>query len=265
MESSPEFNQFIDLDYELSEQALTEWVGDGHFVTRTWLWKDGELADEVQFEKPQNDLPRILHTCLRYDYGERNGQSCAHDLHPFISFVHLLRDAVAGSSVYISIPFLTDFMVIDELCHYSHPENKNLQIYILLGPNSSCISSFREFVGHYEDRRLAVSRLHLKQYGWDEQRGGNRAMYTHSKAMVSTAGAMVGSYNYTYASRYRHFENSVFLPRSNPDCDGLEVELKLRWESAGDELVIEKKATPLKRGPAESIFNPYAKRPSPQK
>ena len=40
---------------------------------------------------------------------------------------------------------------------------------------------------------------------------------------------------------YRHYENAFFLPRSNPECDGLEAELQLRWEGAGDEQIIDKK------------------------
>ena len=44
-------------------------------------------------------------------------------------------------------PLLTDFMVTDELCRCSDPGDQ-VQVYML---NSSCITSLREFVGHYED------------------------------------------------------------------------------------------------------------------
>jgi hypothetical protein len=113
MEDRAEADQFVDLEYEREQQEATEWVGDDPFVNRNWLFLNGEISGEVVIAA---DRPLILHTGARLTSGD---ESFAHEQHLFVAFVDLRRTAEKNSVVFISIPFLTDFMVIDELCHYA--------------------------------------------------------------------------------------------------------------------------------------------------
>ena len=72
--------------------------------------------------------------------------------------------------------------------------------------------------------------------------------------MVTTAGTMIGSYNYTYASRLRHTEHGVLLG-SDHDTSGLLAELNDLWTRAGPEISIKKKSKPV-----YDKVNPYKKR-----
>mmetsp|Transcript_15208 Transcript_15208/g.21996 ORF Transcript_15208/g.21996 Transcript_15208/m.21996 type:complete len:253 (-) Transcript_15208:23-781(-) len=237
MENRAEADQFIDLEYEKEQQDATEWVGDGHFVNRNWLLQDGETTDEVDVETTR---PLILHTGARLTASE---ESFAHEQHPFVAFVHLLKHADKNSVVFISMPFLTDFMVINELCHYADPAVAGLHINILLGPKSWVTESFERFVGENAAREQAVARLHIKRYGRDED--DSKSKYSHSKIMVATSGIMIGSYNYTYASRFRHTEHAVLLGADH-DSSGILAELDDLWTNkAGPEILIKKKAKPV--------------------
>jgi hypothetical protein len=91
-----------------------------------------------------------------------------------------------------------------------------------LGPKHWCRETLEKFVGRSESRETAVKRLHIKSFGHDNH--ASTATYSHSKALVCTAGAMIGSYNYTGAARLRHTEHAVLL---GPDSDlkGMKVEL----------------------------------------
>jgi len=247
MEDRSEADQFIDLEYEREQQEATEWVvGDGHFVNRNWMFLNGETADEVVVAA---DRPLILHTGARLTPSD---ESYAHEQHPFVAFLHLLKTAEKRSVVFISIPFLTDFMVINELCHYADTGVSDLHINILLGPKTWVIESFESFVGEDSSREGAVSRLHIKRYGRDE--ADSHSKYSHSKLMVTTSGTMIGSYNYTYASRFRHTEHGVLLGPDH-DTSGILAELNDLWTRAGPEISIKKKTKAV-----YDKVNPYKKR-----
>ena len=246
MEDRSEAEQFIDLEYEREQQEATEWVGNGHFVNRNWMFLSGETSHEVVVAA---DRPLILHTGARLTPSD---ESYAHEQHPFVAFVHLLKAAEKKSVVFISIPFLTDFMAIDELCHYADANVSDLHVNILLGPKTWVIESFESFVGEDSSREEAVARLHIKRYGRDE--ADSHSKYSHSKVMVTTAGTMIGSYNYTYASRFRHTEHGVLLGPDH-DTSGLLAELKALWARAGPEIEVKRKSKPV-----YDKKNPYKKR-----
>lgn len=210
------------------------------------MFLNGETTKEVAVAR---DRPLILHTGARLTPSD---VSYAHEEHPYVAFVHLLKTAAKKSVVFISIPFLTDFMVIDELCHYANPDVSDLHINILLGPKTWVIESFESFVGGDSVREEAVSRLHIKRYGRDE--ADSHSKYSHSKVMVTTSGTMIGSCNYTYASRFRHTEHAVLLDPDH-DTSGILAELNDLWTRAGPQISIEKKNKPV-----YDKVNPYKKR-----
>jgi hypothetical protein len=139
---------------ESSRQQQSGFGDDGYFVNRNWLFLGGKSTQEVV---PNTDRPLILHTGARLTHVD---ESFAHEQqHPFVAFVHLLRTADKNSTVFISVPFLADFMVIDELCHYADPSNSALHLNILLGPKTWLIESLESFVGDDAGREEAVPRL----------------------------------------------------------------------------------------------------------
>ena len=83
--------------------------------------------------------------------------------------------------------------------------------------------------------------------------------------MVSTAGGMIGSYNYTVASRKRHLETGTFIPPNFDDLSGLRAELELLWNSldAQPEIRIGRVPSPKRYAapPVGTVFNPYSKHP----
>ena len=164
------------------EQQKVVWVCDGPFIDQTWV-----SLGEIQPVQPlYTDQVFILSTYLRHPKGsELEGESFAHDRHPFVVFLHLLDKAEANSTVYISMPYLSDFDAIDQLCHYAN----GLTINIILGPRTTNISNLENFVGRSQSREEAVARLHMKQYGRDDR--PDTISSSHSKAMVSSAGGMV--------------------------------------------------------------------------
>ena len=218
-------------------------------MNRNWLFPSGESAQEAELAA---DRPLLLHTGARLTCSS-DESSYAHEQHPFVAFVHLLKAAAKRSVVFISIPFLTDFMVVDELCHYADANVSDLDANILLGPKTSVLETFESFVGQDSSREKAFARLHVKRYGRDEA-DSHSSKYSHSNVMVTTAGTMIGSYNYTYASRLRHTEHGVLL---GPDYDtlGLLAELDDLWTRAGPEISIQKKSKPLL-----DKVNPYNKK-----
>lgn len=79
--------------------------------------------------------------------------------------------------------------------------------------------------------------------------------------MVSTAGAMIGSYNYAAKARLRHFEHAVLLA---PDCEATQMlrdELRNGWNAIpSDEMTFP--APPKVVAPTGRVtVNPYAKKP----
>jgi PLD-like domain len=252
-----QFDVDVDVAFERAEQEATMWIGDGHFIDQSWVNQGTDNAIEATVERPA-----ILHTCLRHPASvPEAGKSFAHDCHPFVAFVHLLRNARQGSEVYMSIPYLSDFTVIDQLCHYADPAYGGLQIYIVLGPKTWNVECLERFVGRSQSRETALARLHIKRFGRDD--GSAAASFCHSKAMVSSAGVMIGSYNFTNAARLRHTEHGVLLG-VDFDSSGLLAELQNLWRQAPEPAVtITRVPSPARFIPPAdgSIYNPYAKRP----
>jgi len=136
--------------------------------------------------------------------GSITGTRCimAHENHPFVAMVHLLKEAVVGSAVYLSMPYVTDIQVMDELCHFAQPEDRNgrnLKIHIIFGEtqdNKRFMNS--DFLAGFNDILDACQRLDIRSTPTIPD-------FCHTKAMVATAGALIGSYNYTFAAReYNH-------------------------------------------------------------
>ena len=258
MDSSPDQCEtaitYAEYDHEFEKQGHleTKWIGDGHFVDQTWLMGDGSSGMEVPVA---GERPAMLYTCARWPSGPRKGSSIAHPNHPMVALVHLLANARGGSDVFMSVPFLSDFNVIDQLCYYADPNTSGLNIHILLGPIFWNKSNLQDFVGYYENRRQAVARLHIKDCGRDSK-------YFHTKAVVTTAGMMIGSYNYTKASREEHNEHAILCGPDFYAIDGLRQELSQEWNRLGPEIVIPKleRETTATTRESDSISNPYAKK-----
>jgi hypothetical protein len=255
-----QFDVDVDVDFERAEQEATVWIGDGHFVDQSWV----SLGTDDAIEST-GDLPAVLHTCLRHPCGAPEaGKSYAHDCHPFVAFVHLLKHAQKGSDIFISIPYLSDFTAVDQLCYHADPEDRNLQIYIILGPDNWNIECLEKFVGRSKARETALGRLHIKRYGRDD--GSKYASFSHSKAMVSSAGVMLGSYNYTNAARLRHNEHCILLGQDF-DSSGLRTELQNLWQQApGQEVKIARVPSPTKFVPPRKgeVYNPYNQHKKPK-
>lgn len=251
-----QFDLDVDIEYERQEQEKTVWIGDRHFVDQSWVSCGEDTPLEVDDARPLT-----LHTYLRHPPGSPEaGKSYAHDCHPFVAFLHLLHAAPESSDIFISIPYLTDFTVVDQLCHYADPSNGGLQIYIVLGPKDWNIECLENFVGRSESRQTAVARLHIKRFGRDD--GSVRSSFMHSKAMVSPAGTMIGSYNYTNAARLRHREHAVLLaPGPDFQSDGIRMELQEVWQGVqGNEIQIKRKPSAEKhKAPSGTVYNPYKK------
>ena len=47
--------------------------------------------------------------------------------------------------------------------------------------------------------------------------------------MVSTAGGMIGSYDYTYAARYYHYEEGMFLSSNHAELEALRNRIEELW------------------------------------
>ena len=123
----------VDLAFEMQEFDSNELAGDGLFYTDSWLLLDGQLeayADLVE----ESEVPIFLNTAIRWqehDVGatsKKLNTSKVHDRHPFLGFLSLLQNAEVGSNVFMSIPYLTDKYVIDQLCYFAKPEYGGLQI-----------------------------------------------------------------------------------------------------------------------------------------
>lgn len=246
----------IDLDYEHEMQRKhCSWIegGQGHFMHRRWVLTNSN--DEVLLRVDANGP-----TCFSVHTHVRNisDEACVHDQHPFVAMIYLLRNAETSSTVYVSVPFLTDMHIVDELCHYAKPVSeggRDLTIRVILGPQRWVTSELQRFVNAFAQegcrlREEAIGRLAVRRFGTDN---GTRSSYCHSKAMASTAGAIAGSYNYTYASRYRHREDGCYMP-PGADVESLRNRLHAIWD-AGEPVVIR-----LLRPPPGYVPSP-AKRP----
>ena len=194
--------RFIDMRYEHEMQDAIEWLDEGHFISQEWFRNGEESAVQLSTKRPL-----VVHTYRR----GRNHESYAHDAHPLVAFVHLLKEAPIKSEVFVSMPYFTDFSVIDHLAHYAKSEaegGSDLQIKIIFGPDAMNKTELQRFIGHSRARYEAVERLTIHEYGicHTPQRPGK---LMHSKAIITATAGMTGSYNYTYGSRYRHGEDGL--------------------------------------------------------
>lgn len=235
----------IDLDYEHEMQRKhCIWIegGEGHFMHRRWVFtkSENEVLLRVDADSP---------TCFSVHTHVRNidDEALVHDQHPFVAMIYLLRNAETSSTVYVSVPFLTDMHIVDELCHYAKPVSaggRDLKIQVILGPQRWVTEELARFVNAFtvescQLREEAIGRLEIRRFLTDT---GTRSSYCHSNAMASTAGAIAGSYNYTYASRYRHHEDGYYMP-PGADVESLRNRLHAIWD-AGEPVVIRRRRPP---------------------
>ena len=241
-----------------ANSAVTDQIASSSATTKKRKHSfDDEDAGDTSFSDPiSRPLMTMVHTHVRNLLDE----TIVHDRHPFIAMLYLLRNAQSSSIVYISAPILTDMHVIDELCYYAKPRyqgGKHLAIRIVIGPQEWAVAELQNYVdggrsssltrkqnsSTREDfrsipttsnpmyRRLrqeAIGRLQIRQYGTV---GGPNPCQSQTKAITSTAGALIGSYNFTYASRFSHREDGCFIPPS-PDVDDLQSRLHSVWNEA---------------------------------
>ena len=195
--------RLLDIGYEHEMQDAEEWLEEGHFISQTWF-EQGNPPTAVQLSSKR---PLMVHTYRRNTIHE----SYAHDAHPLVAFHHLLAEAPLESDVFISMPFFTDFLVIDNLARYAKCEKdggRDLKIKIIFGPDDSNKAELQRFIGQSRPRYEAVKRLDMREYGvihTQERRG----KMMHSKTMITATAGMMGSYNYTYGSRFRHGEDGL--------------------------------------------------------
>jgi hypothetical protein len=196
--------------------------GNDHFAERKWLFTDvnGNAVGAPVEISPER--PLIVHTTKRSN--TPGGLSYAHEEHPFIAFIHLLKYADVGSTVFITMPYLTDFYVLDELCHYAATEEnggRNLTIKAIVGYNKDVLNTINLFIGVSAKRQAAINRLQLRY-----QASG--CPFIHTKGMVSTAGCMVGSYNFTTAAREKNIEQGVLLA-AGAQSEKVRSQLEAQW------------------------------------
>jgi hypothetical protein len=145
----------FDAAFEREIQDSTVWVGDGYFIDQSWV-----SLGETKPVEPEEERLLVLHTCWRHPLGhEKAGRSFAHDHHPFVAFVHLLDIALPVSDVFMSIQFLGDFNVIDQLCHYASPQYSTFFWVLSTGVGKLWKNSLA--AANLEKRRLSVSTSNL--------------------------------------------------------------------------------------------------------
>jgi len=101
---------------------------------------------------------------------------------------------------------------------------------VILGPELYNQKVLNDFVGDSMQKYWAVKRLKIKVFGHLET-VELKAKFVHSKALVSTAGAMIGSYNYTYAARFRNREDAIVVGPGTM-VDGIREDLLQVWNAA---------------------------------
>ena len=255
-EAVPEQDYMIDVSYEMEQvelamQSATE-EGDC-FLGRQWLFQGRDLRTDVCLSP---ERPLDVHTYLRGN----NRQSFAHNRHPFVAALYLLREADGGSAVYISAPFLTDTYFLDELCHYAksiEDGGLSLQVHLLLGPAAFNETVINRFIGSSQVRFESVSRLSLRRYGIDTP--VQNSAYMHTKVLISTAGTMIGSYNYTFASRFHHREDGIVI-ENGPMTDRYRERFQDVWDVSTVFLPLRPPDEPKDEYSKEPGFVPEAKR-----
>ena len=172
--------------------------------------------------------PLLLYT-QAHDATPGTECSKAHDLHPFVALVHLLKHADVGSTVFISMPYFTDMHVMDELCHFARDVEsggRGLVINVILSQTGDNKAKLNEFIGGDATVHEAVERLGLRSTKVFP------GFCHNSKAVYSTAGVMTGSYTFTSAARLYNEEHGLFLGPGHEDNNQLRLQLEARWNRA---------------------------------
>jgi hypothetical protein len=250
------FEPEVDYQFEDEMNETVEWLDEGHFISQDFLknLEDGSTLS------PPPERPLRVHTYLRTEHDLAFQHTC----HPFISFVYLLENADQGSDVFLSSPYLTDKHAIDQLVHYAKPVQENgsgLNIYILLGPEEYNQQIIKSFVGDNMQRFWAVHKLKIRTFGHIETKI-RRGKMVHSKGFVTSCGAMVGSYNYTWGSRLHHREDSIVLGPGSIASD-IAKDIQEVWDASTDFTVenpSKRKAT-SPAGPPPPGYKPPKKAP----
>jgi hypothetical protein len=84
-------------------------------------------------------MDAAISTCISIHTQVRNidDEALIHDRYPFVAMIYLLRNAETLSTVYVSVPFLTDMHIIDEMSFYAKhllAGGRNLKTPIIIGP-----------------------------------------------------------------------------------------------------------------------------------
>ena len=114
---------------------------------------------------------------------------------------------------------------------------------MVLGPEQWVKDQLHNYVNNpiHESGRLqresALRRLDIREWGSSRR-------FSHSNAMVSSAGAMVGSYNNTYAARYYHYKEGVFLSSNHPDLGALRNRIEQLWNESRPVVTLARRPLP---------------------
>lgn len=217
------FHGEINEKYESEMFESEEWLDEGHFLRQTFL-KDAEGVD-VQIPTLR---PLRVHTFLR----DIRDEAISHPSHPFLAFVYLLKNSQEKSEVVISAPYLTDAHVIDQLAYYAKPVaegGRKLVIKVILGPEPCNVDVIEKFIGDDDQKFWSVRRLQFRIFG-NVQTEHTKGKMVHSKSMVTSTGAMVGSYNYSYASRFRNREEGFLFSPDSRYCSEIRDDLLAVWD-----------------------------------
>lgn len=133
---------------------------------------------------------------------------------------------------------------MDELAHYAKPVaegGKNLEVRMIIGSKKWAKTEIRRYLTHKAGgndvrrrRKSALDRLRIRTWGRDPPYNPNepytscRSRYSHAKTIVTSAGAMMGSYNFTFASRNCHFEDGVVIAPGE-QVNELRADLQAIW------------------------------------
>lgn len=96
-----------------------------------------------------------------------------------------------------------------------------MTIKAIIGYNADALMTINSFIGVSADRQAGINRLQLRY-----QAPG--CPFIHTKGMVSTAGCMVGSYNFTTAAREKNIEQGVLLA-AGAQSEQVRIQLEAQW------------------------------------
>lgn len=214
-----------DFEWEAAKNAVATARETGYFYD--CRWKFAGVAEVVLAP----ERPIFLYTQMAND---EPGTVCgmAHNHHPFVAMVHLLKEADIGSTVFVSMPYFTDIYVVDEFVHFAQPENqggRGLQIKVIIGETQDNLKYLNYYLKNDElphsQRAIIFDAMKRVHYRSAKTTPG----FCHSIAMVSNAGCMIGSYNYTTAARMYNEEHNTLFGPNEPMNTQVRDQLEARW------------------------------------